>query len=163
MQGHCGRWRLALVLVLLAGCAQTPRTPKLVDEVRSFWTGRISLRIDSDPVQAFHAGFDLKGSARSGELSLFTPLGSTVGRLEWSPGSALLRWNGEQRSFESIEALTREATGTELPIASLFQWLAGQQTTGDGWAADLGNLPDGKIVARRRSPAPPVEMRLVFE
>jgi len=163
MRGLCVRWWTLVLVLALAACAQAPRAPQIDAQERTNWTGRIALRIDADPVQSMSAGFDLRGTAQVGELSLFTPLGSTIGRLVWSPGQALLRWNGEQRSFDSMEALTREATGTELPIASLFRWLTGVQTAGDGWDADLRNLPDGKIVARRTTPKPAVEMRLVFE
>lgn len=165
MGSRCtGRRSILLVVVaMLSACAQPPRAMPTPAQERTAWSGRLALRIDSDPPQSFFAGFDLRGDARNGELSLQTPLGSTLGRLEWSPGNALLRWNGELRQFESIEALTREATGTELPIRSLFRWLAGEPTAGDGWSADLHALSDGKIVARRTTPAPAVEMRLVFE
>lgn len=163
MRGLIGRCWVLVVVLAVAACAQAPRAPQSDAEVRTSWTGRIALRIDSDPVQSLSAGFDLRGDAQTGELSLSTPIGSTIGRLVWSPNMAQLHWNGEQRGFDSIAALTREATGTELPIASLFHWLAGVQTTGDGWVADLRNLSDGKIVARRTTPMPAVEMRLVFE
>ncbi len=157
------RWWLLVIVAMLGACAQPPRFAQLATPDRTAWNGRLALRIASDPPQSFFAGFELRGNARSGELSLLTPLGSTLGRLEWSPGDALLRWNGELRRFSSIDALTREATGTELPIGSLFHWLAGEQTSGDGWDADLSGLADGKIAARRSAPIPAVEMRLVFE
>jgi outer membrane lipoprotein LolB len=157
------RW-LALGLVLLiAACAQPPRLPSVPDGLRTQWSGRLALRIASDPVQSFHAGFELRGNAQSGELSLFTPLGSTLARMDWAPGQAQLTWSGQQRQFDSIGALTREATGTELPIANLFDWLAGIDSRADGWSADLGSLADGKLVAERSQPAPVVQMRLVFE
>lgn len=163
MGGFVDRWRLLVLVTLLGACALPPRAPQPDALQRSSWNGRLALRVESDPPQSFFAGFELRGNTRNGELSLLSPLGSTLGRLEWSPGDALLRWNGELRRFSSIDALTREATGTELPIASLFRWLAGEQTPGDGWAADLTGLADGKIVARRTAPVPAVEMRLVFE
>ncbi len=121
------------------------------------------MRVDSEPVQSFFAAFDLRGNAQAGELSLFSPLGSTLARMTWAPGDALLFWSGQQRRFGSIEALTREATGTELPIAGLFQWLTGNATQTDGWSADLSKLADGKLVAQRVQPAPAVEMRLILD
>lgn len=163
MRGLLGRWWLLVLVALLGACAQPPRMAQPATPDRTTWNGRLALRIDAEPPQSFFAGFELRGHARAGELSLLSPLGSTLGRLEWSPGDALLHWNGTLRRFSSIEALTREATGTEVPIASLFRWLAGEQTSGDGWSADLSGLSDGKIVARRNMPLPAVEMRLVFE
>lgn len=131
--------------------------------MRDQWSGRLALRVDSEPVQSFFAGFDLRGNARAGELSLYTPLGSTLARMQWAPGLAQLTWNGQQRTFDSIGALTREATGTELPIASLFAWLSGQDSHADGWSADLGQLGDGKLVAQRTEPKPSVTMRLILD
>lgn len=153
---------MGLVLVL-AACAQPPRAPSMPDAVRTQWSGRLALRIDSEPVQSFHAAFDLRGNAQTGELSLFSPLGSTLARMAWAPGQAQLRWNGQQRQFDSIGALTREATGTELPITSLFEWLAGRESLAEGWTADLRALADGKLVADRSQPLPAVQMRMVLD
>lgn len=153
---------LGLALILTA-CAQTPRVPTMPGEIRTQWSGRLALKVESEPVQSFFAAFDLRGNARTGELSLFSPLGSTLARMAWAPGDARLTWNGQQRQFDSIEALTREATGTELPITSLFQWLAGDATQAQGWSADLRNLGDGKLVATRTAPEPAVEMRLILD
>ena len=155
---------LALGLALIvSACAQAPRAPTLPGEIRTQWNGRLALKVESEPVQSFFAAFDLRGNARTGELSLFSPLGSTIARMSWAPGDAQLSWNGQQRRFDSIAALTREVTGTELPIASLFQWLAGEATQAQGWSADLRNLADGKLVAQRTEPAPAVEMRLILD
>lgn len=157
------RWLTLGLALIVTACAQAPRAPTIAGEIRTQWSGRMALKVESVPVQSFFAAFDLRGNARTGELSLFSPLGSTLARMAWAPGDARLIWNGQQRQFDSIEALTREATGTELPIANLFQWLAGEQTQAQGWSADLRNLADGKLVAQRTMPAPAVEMRLILD
>ncbi len=123
----------------------------------------MALRVDSNQVQSFTAGFELKGNAQSGELSLYSPFGATLAQLAWTPGDARLRWEGKERSFDSLDALTRYATGTELPVASIFLWLAGENASAAGWQADLRELSGGRLVARRTVPPPPVEMRLVLE
>jgi outer membrane lipoprotein LolB len=158
---HC--LLLAPALLLLSACAQKPLQPPLAGGPRKQWNGRLSLRVDTDPVQSMAAGFDLRGTAAAGELSLYTPLGSTLARLLWSAGTAELQWNGQRRNFDSMDALTTEATGTALPIAGLFQWLNGAPAQVPGWSADLAAVPDGKLLARRTSPAPTVELRLIFE
>lgn len=147
----------------LAACAQLPRGPSASVGVRDQWSGRLALRVDAEPVQSFFAAFELRGNAQSGQLSLYSPLGSTLAQMQWAPGLAQLNWNGQQRSFDSIGALTQQATGTELPIASLFGWLAGQDSQTEGWSADLRQLGDGKLVAQRNLPKPVVTMRLVLD
>ena len=149
--------------LLLAACAQPPLRTSAPEGERTRWSGRLSLRVDSDPVQSMTAGFDLRGTANIGELALYTPLGSTLARLVWTGADAQLQWKGQIRNFASMDALTQEATGTALPIAGLFRWLAGDPAEVPGWSADLQKLGEGRLVARRTSPAPTVELRLVFE
>ena len=149
--------------LLLSACAQKPLQAPLPLGTRTHWSGRLSLRVDTDPVQSMTAGFDLSGTAGAGELSLYTPLGSTLARLIWSAGTAELQWNGQRRNFDSMDALTKEATGTALPIAGLFSWLNGDPAQVAGWSADLQALGEGKLLARRDIPSPTVQLRLIFE
>ena len=158
---HC--LLLAPALLLLSACAQRPLLAPPAAGLRTQWNGRMSLRVDTDPVQSMTAGFDLRGMAVAGELSLYTPLGSTLARMLWSAGTAELQWNGQRRNFDSMDALTTEATGTALPIAGLFQWLNGEPAQVPGWSADLQGLHQGELLARRITPAPTVELRLIFE
>ena len=153
---------VAIASLLLAGCASPPRTNDLPGQAAQ-WAGRLALRVDSDQTQSFSAGFALKGNAQAGELSLYSPLGSTIAQLVWTPGDARLRSGGKEQIFDSLEALTRQATGTELPVASMFQWLAGKPASAAGWEAELGELSQGRLVARRSAPPPVVVMRLVLE
>lgn len=148
-----------VALAFLAGCAQMRPASQQPDQ----WTGRLALRVESEQAQSFSAGFELKGNAGTGQLSLYSPLGGTLAQLAWEPGNARLRWEGKERQFDSLEALTKQATGTELPIASLFQWLAGENAGAAGWQADLGELRSGRLFAKRTVPAPVVEMRLVID
>ena len=148
--------------LLLAGCASPPRATDPAGQVAQ-WAGRLALRVEFDQTQSFSAGFALKGNAQAGELSLYSPLGSTIAQLVWTPGDARLRSGGKEQTFDSLEALTRQATGTELPVASMFQWLAGENASAIGWDADLKELSKGRLVARRGAPPPAVVMRLVLE
>ena len=56
-----------------------------------------------------------------------------------------------------------EATGAPLPVASLFDWLAGKPTPVPGWEADVSQVAEGRLRARRTEPPPPADLRLVFE
>ena len=139
------------------------------------WQGRLALRVAPDgplaqgesgaqpQAQSFSAGFELTGNAQTGSLLLFSPLGTTVAELNWTAQTATLRANGETRPFGSLAELLKEATGTEIPVASLFAWLAGDNAATPGWLADLSQHALGRVVARRSAPLPAVELRLVIE
>lgn len=155
------RFTLLLTLVLLGGCALPPPLP--AEGQTTVWRGRLALRVDSEPPQSFFAAFELRGQPGTGELQLFSPLGSTLARLQWSPRSATLHNNGEIRRFDSLEALAIQATGADIPIAALFDWLVGREVQADGWTADLSRLAEGRLLARRSQPAPLSELRLILE
>lgn len=121
------------------------------------------MRVDSDPPQSFAAAFELTGTAAAGELVLYTPIGTTLAVLTWAPQSALLRSNNETRSFDSLDALALQATGATIPIASLFDWLAGAATPAEGWQADVTQLANGRVMARRMAPLPSAELKLVLD
>ncbi len=113
--------------------------------------------------QSFSASFELTGNAQAGSLLLFSPLGTTVAELSWSLQTASMRASGETRSFGSLSDMLKQATGTEIPVASLFAWLAGDNITAPGWQVDLTQHAVGRVVARRSDPVPAVELRLVLE
>lgn len=147
-------------LAVLAGCATPPRseTPPGVQ----VWNGRLALAVEGS--QSFSAGFELKGAPATGELTLFTPLGGTAGLLTWSPGTATLRTaSNEVRQFPSLEALANEVTGTPLPIAALFDWLAGKATEVPGWQVDVSQVAQGRLRALRTTPPPLADLRVAFE
>ena len=148
-------------LALLAGCAVPPRTP--TPPGMQSWSGRLALSVEGQANQSFSAGFELKGAPETGELTLTNPLGGTVALLSWAPGTATLRSNGNVRQFPSVEALAQEATGQELPLAALFDWLAGKATPVPGWEVDVTQVAEGRLRARRTTPSPPADLRVLFE
>lgn len=147
------------VAALLTGCA-APRSP-MAGSQANHWQGRLSLRIDSEPVQSLSAGFELLGTESSGELTLFTPLGSTAAVLTWTPEAATLASQGEVKKFPSFKAMVRHAVGADLPVAAVFSWLAGRPAEDAEWSADLSGHPQ-RITARRASPGPVTELRLIM-
>ncbi|KIQ16106.1 membrane protein [Variovorax paradoxus] len=149
-------------LLLVAGCAQLTggsSAPRGADS----WSGRMSLRIDSEPVQTFSALFELRGSPDAGDLTLTTPIGSTLAQLHWAPGEALLKNGSDTRHFDSLDALIEAATGAAIPVGALFGWLAGRNESVPGWRPDLGQLANGRLQATRESPSPRADLRIVFE
>lgn len=148
-------------LLVTAGCAQLSggARPQGTDT----WSGRMSLRIDSQPVQTFSALFELRGSPEAGELSLTSPIGSTLAQLHWSPGEALLKNGSEVRRYESVDALIEAATGAAIPVGALFGWLAGRDDRVPGWRPDLAQVANGRLQATRENPGPAADLRIVFE
>jgi outer membrane lipoprotein LolB len=149
-----------LGLLLLTGCA-TPIAP-LAGRTDA-WSGRLSLRVDSEPVQSFSALFDLRGNPETGELTLTSPIGSTLAKLQWAPGEAVLRNGSETRRFGSVDALIEAATGAAIPVGALFAWLAGRDESVPGWRPDLSSIGAGRLQATRESPQPRADLRIVFE
>ncbi len=145
--------------LFLAGCA-TPRDAVITGPR---WSGRLALQIEGRPEGSFTAGFDLRGSASAGELELLTPLGATAALLQWAPGRASLRVPGQPpREAASLDELVLQATGAALPLAALFDWLAGIPAVAAGWQADLSERAAGRLRARRLS-APAADLRVVLE
>ena len=153
-------WPLLLCSALLVGCAGFPKQALPGTAV---WTGRIGLQILTQPPQAVGAAFELQGSAEQGELLLLSPIGSTLAQLSWTPTQAHLTQGGRQWSSQSLDDLTTQLTGTALPVAALFDWLAGQATPLAGWQIDLSQRAEGRIQAERKSPDPVVQLKLVLE
>lgn len=166
-RGITGFAAVFFAIVFIAGCAVPAGVNTTNQSERSIWRGRLAVRVESDQAQsqpqAFAAGFELTGNAQAGELTLYTPLGTTAAALSWSAQTALMRTNGEIRSFASLDDLIQQAVGAEIPVAALFAWLAGDNMSVEGWSADLSQLADGRVTARRTEPAPVTELRLVLE
>ena len=154
-------WLIAIIFI--AGCAYSKRASDPFNAKISHWQGRLTLKVHSDPIQAFSADFDLQGDAKAGHLAFFTPLGNTAARLDWNALGARLQTSGEPQQFESMDALTRHTTGTVLPIASLFEWLKGGDPATPGWQVDLRDLVDGRLSARRMAPEIPAELKIILD
>ena len=155
------RWAALLIATaLLSGCA-TPQRAALPGE--DFWSGRLAMTVQSDPPQSFSAGFDLRGTPDAGELQLTSPLGTSLATVVWQPGLAEMRQGGQVTRRGSLDELTAELSGTPVPVAALFGWLRGQAGDVPGWQADLTHQPEGRITARRISPMPTAELRVVVQ
>ena len=170
---------IIFALLLVASCATNSRLDvqnaslsdsqekKIEDQIE--FRGRLALKIDAEvsqelgQPQSFSGSFELTGNAQAGSLLLFSPLGSTVAALNWRPGVAQMQNNNAVREFESLGAMVYSATGAELPIASLFAWLNGKTSEAPGWTVDLSRRVDGRVTARRASPNPPLELRVILD
>lgn len=156
----------AAPLLGLAGCAQPPRqlqADAASPALAGHWSGRLALQVEDAQNQSFSAGFELLGAPQRGELLLFTPLGSTLARLVWTPQQATLQQGSDIKTSDSLPALVEELTGSALPIAALFDWLQGHATAAAGWNVDLSRMPQGRLLAQRSDPQPPATLRIVLD
>lgn len=146
-------------LLNLAGCATRPPPA----DTTAFWSGRMALQLQSTPPQNWSASFELQGSAAQGQIALLSPIGTTLARLSWTPQSAMLEQGQNTTESPNLQSLSQRLTGTDLPIAALFQWLAGQAADVPGWHVDLSAHPQGRLTARRDTPAPEAILRIVLD
>lgn len=162
-------WLAMLIGTLLTGCATPSRLPKELGansptslQIKE-WQGRISVQVLGDAPSSMSASFSLRGDARNGELDLFSPLGTTLGALQWTPQLVQLSDGGKHQYFNSLADLTEKATGTALPVEAIFGWLQGQPIHATGWQADLSSVSQGSLSARRTNPAPEVTLRIKLD
>lgn len=154
------RWGLASWLVLLTACAAPPAK---ISTPEADWSGRLAIQVLKDPPESLSARFELQGSAQSGQMDLLSPIGTTMARLQWQPEFARLQQGQQQMDSASLQHLATRLTGTELPIAALFEWLAGRPADATGWQVDLSQHALGRITAERRLPAPATVLRIALD
>jgi outer membrane lipoprotein LolB len=174
---------LAAASATLAGCATVTPPTAAPDPLARSYAGRLAVKVEGDDARSFSAGFDLQGTDVRGQLALISPIGTQVGRAVWQPGSVLWQSADGDRRFDSLDALAEEMLGEAVPLAALFDWMAGRPwgvlpsrplTAGDGvgteagfrqlgWNVQTGRVADGVIVAQRRLPAPTLTVRIKLD
>lgn len=160
------RLTLLGIIFLIASCAHNKSVEGTFNVKDATWTGRISLRTSGNALQAkrqFAAGFTLTGSAQAGQLTLETPLGSTLAVARWQDNSALLMQGNEVHTYAHMDELTAALTGNPVPLAALFDWLHGRATQLDGWTPNLTQWAQGRIGATLHAPSGDTELRVVLD
>lgn len=160
----------AWVVVLLSGCASPAVLPTGYGPPIS---GRLSVRVDAEPVRVVSAAFELSGDAHAGVLALTSPLGSTLARAHWSAQEVVLTTPTGQSRYSNLDELAAQALGERIPMAALFDWLRGRPWSGAasavlsgneagfeqlGWRVSLARFGDGWLDAYRDA-APTVTVR----
>lgn len=158
----CCRGAALLAAALLSACA-TLKPPTAVPAGERY-SGKLSVRVDGDAQRSFSADFELRGSPAEGLLSLSSPLGTQLARAQWSGQTVELATPERTQQFASLDAMAAEALGESVPIAALFDWLAGRPWPGAastaraggfeqlGWQVDLSRHAEGYLVATRVQP-----------
>ena len=170
--GRCrplGRLASGLMLVaVLASCAMYTKPPPSPQQASlkqaGHWQGRLSLRVLQPTPEQFSASFELNGSADHGELSLFSPLGTTLAVARWTPQNAQLLQGDKVQDFASMEALTQQLTGAALPLPALLAWLDVDGPALPGWQLNAESPASGRrVYAKRESPLPALQLTLLLD
>lgn len=155
---------LLVLMALLSGCSifSSPVKQTSIAPV-PHWEGRLQIRVLLANPELFSANFDLQGSPQSGELTIYSPIGTTLAVASWSDHEALLRQGTTEKHFANMEDLTKQMTGTHLPLPPLMSWLDADGEPIKGWDIRSENLPSGRrIYAQRNHPSPPLQLTLLI-
>lgn len=162
-----------LALLVLAGCATVPAPVGLV-------SGRLAVQVGSFNGQAprgLTAGFELTGSAETGELRLTQALGLQLAQASWSGHQVRLVTAAGESTYADVETLARDALGEPLPLRALPDWLRGRPWIGAAWAprpggfdqlgftVDLRRWNEGRLEATRPggADAPALQLRVLLD
>lgn len=152
----------------LASCAMfskpTPTAQQATLKQTGHWQGRLSLRVLQPNPEQFSANFELHGSAATGELSIMSPLGTTLAVARWTPHNAQLQQGQKVQDFASVEALTFQLTGAALPLPALLAWLDVDGPALPGWQVKAESPASGRrVYAKRESPLPALQLTLLLD
>lgn len=153
---------LALLAALLTACSTPAKRQEYVTP-NDVWEGRLSVQVAGDPPQRISADFFLEGTVRRASLTLNSPLGTRMARMQWGATSATLESGDQKRSFESVDAMTTHTLGSALPMQAFFGWLHGRPESAPGWELQTLDMLQGRIRARSVDRTPAVQIDLVLE
>ena len=151
-----------LLFLLLTACSTPTKRQEYVTP-NDVWEGRLSVQVTGDTTQRISADFFLEGTARRASLTLNSPLGTRMARMQWDATSATLELGDQKRSFESVDAMTTHTLGSALPMEAFFAWLHGRPESAPGWELQTLEMLQGRIRARSVDRTPAVQIDLVLE
>jgi outer membrane lipoprotein LolB len=130
-----GRLLAFVAAVNLAGCALLAPPPPAGSTAPFDIVGRVAVKFEG---RAFTANLRWLHAAAREEVWLSTPLGQTLAHIQSDAAEATLTTADQQQyRAASVEALTRQALGWELPLARLTWWVRGEPVPGRAPASVL--------------------------
>ena len=155
------------LLVLLTSCSTAPRHVAVDPtnrEAIGHWEGRLNLRVAKNPPAQFSTSFVMTGRPEQGQLSLLSPLGTTMAMVRWNPQGASLQQGSEVQNFASMNELTLHLTGAALPLPQLMAWLDRTGPPVNGWQINAQALPSGRrVMADRQQPLPALQLTVLLD
>ncbi len=160
---------------LLSACKSPPRPPVLLPSAQlqqaQQWQGHLSVKLGafgSLPADGQSFTFFLKATTGEGQLDLMTPLGTQLAQVTWNAQSAHLDSSEGRSSYGSLNELSAQLLGEDIPVQALPHWLQGvpapelatSQVLPDqsgfeqaGWQIDTRLLMQGRLQATRAETA----------
>jgi len=120
----------AIAGVLLAAACATAPEPVISDAPSTPFdlSGRVLVRYDG---RAFSSGLRWQHAAERTEIWLSSPVGTVLAHIiDDGDGAVLTAADERQYRAASVESLTRQALGWELPVARLKFWVRGEVAPG---------------------------------
>lgn len=155
------------LIVLLTACGHAPRHVAVDPsnpEAIGHWEGRLTLRVEKTPPEQFSTAFEMTGRAEQGQLSLLSPLGTTLAVVRWNPQGAGLQQGSDLQNFASMDELTLRLTGAALPLPQLMAWLDRTGPPVNGWHIQAEMLKSGRRVqAQRHQPLPTLQLTVLLD
>ena len=177
-------WGVLLALLLPACAALAPeRRADIPPEAPFDLLGRVLVSYGG---RAFSSNVRWQHTAESDEIWLMSPVGQTLAHIVYDADGAILTAADQQKyRASSVESLTRQALGWELPLARLQYWVRGKLVPGsapdaverdalqrlaaltqDGWRMAFVNYPPeqhGGLPRRLDLAGASQEIRLVID
>jgi outer membrane lipoprotein LolB len=155
------------LLVLLTACSTAPRhvavDPTNPDAI-GHWEGRLNLRVAKNPPEQFSTSFEMTGRPEQGQLSLLSPLGTTMAMVRWNPQGASLQQGSDVQNFTSMDELTLRLSGAALPLPQLMAWLDRTGPPVQGWQINAQALKSGRrVMAERQQPLPALQLTVLLD
>lgn len=147
-------WKMILLatLALLTACTTTQQM-MVPDAVQFARSGRFVVQVQGvDNAQAVSGGFDWQSyGAGVWQLSLRSPLGAVLARLNASPGQVVLERPGEmpQRADRASDLL-RALFAAQVPVDAMVDWIEGKAPA-NGQARVVARHAQGQIEVLEQS------------
>jgi outer membrane lipoprotein LolB len=155
------------LIVLLTACSHAPRhvaVDPTNPEAIGHWEGRLTLRVEKNPPEQFSTAFEMTGRPEQGQLSLLSPLGTTLAMVRWNPQGASLQQGSDLQNFASMDELTLRLTGAALPLPQLMAWLDRTGPPVNGWNIQAEMLKSGRrVLAQRHQPLPTLQLTVLLD
>lgn len=135
---------------LLGACASTPTGP--IPPLPAYReTAEINGKINvnyrkNGNAESLSGRFNWQQQPGKIDVELTSPLGQTVAKIQVTPTQATLMQSDQvPRTAASIDALTAQALGWQLPVAGMKDWLQGYATDAQGQRFSAGPASDSVV------------------